>query len=241
MLEKMRLSAGSVTAAKAHGIKHAAITMEASKEDLSYAAAHKAAVDDMYSQRNKTMHWLIDAQAKLDIPILTIHLLPCGFKEPELFPAVIDSLVSLFTELSINPAINKQQVKVSVLGKWYDLPAKLIDAIRQVTDATKDFDRFFLNLCINYSGQEEIVDACRLVLRKAVMERIDPAAISRQDIKENIYSSYFIPPQLIIKNGDKKLGELLLWDSAGASIYFTGKPWQEFNQKDLMAALSITA
>jgi undecaprenyl diphosphate synthase len=224
--------------AKPKELKHVAVTLEATKQDMRYAAENKTTPEEVYDRRNKAVHWLLDAQIRLNIPVLSIYLIPAGPKDPEQFPAVVDSATSLFNELSINPQITKNQVKVSVLGKWYDLPGKLVESIKRLTDSTKDFDNFFLNLCVNYDGQEEIVDACRLIARKVAAEKLDPQTISKTDIKDNIYSSYFIPPQLIIKNDEKKQSDLLLWDSREAKIYFTGRPWQEFTQQDFLKAIS---
>ena len=84
---------------------------------------------------------------------------------------------------------------------------------KQVIESTKDYDFFFTNFCINYSGHDEIVDACRLIARQVKAGKIDPNSISRETIKENLYSSYFIPPDLIIKNGKATISGLLLWDS----------------------------
>jgi undecaprenyl diphosphate synthase len=47
-----------------------------------------------------------------------------------------------------------------------------------------------------------------------------------------------LPPDLIIKNGLKKItSSLLLWDSSQAKIYFTNKYWPDFDKTDFMDAI----
>ena len=105
-------------------------------------------------------------------------------------------------------------------------------------EETKDYDSFFLNLCINYDGQEEIVDSCKLIGRQIAAGKLAPESITKEVIKENCYSSYFIPPDLIIKTGLKtKIAGVLLWDSLNATIFFVKKNWPELKQSDLQKAL----
>jgi undecaprenyl pyrophosphate synthase len=39
------------------------------------------------------------------------------------------------------------------------LPQHTVDAVKKILDETKDYDCYFLNFCLHYDGQEEIVDA----------------------------------------------------------------------------------
>ena len=126
--------------------------------------------------------------------------------------------------------INANQIKMSFFGKWYDLMPDLVDVMKKFQSDTKDYDKFFVNFCINYDGQEEIVDACKLVARLVKADKLDPDSITKQEIKDNIYSS-FLPPDLIVSFTDKTEG-LLLWDSANSKLVFPRKPFEEFTKKD---------
>ena len=89
---------------------------------------------------------------------------------------------------------------------------------------------------MNYDGHDEIVDACRIIARQIKSEKIDPESINKQLIKENLYSSYFISPDLIIEN-NKEFSGLLLWDSKKSMIVFTDKQWPEFTKTDFFRAI----
>jgi len=148
----------------------------------------------------------------------------------------MDDLAKLFNEIISHKKIHTDQIKISVLGKWYDLPERVLNPIKRIIESTKNYDRFFLNLCVNYDGHEEIVDACRIIARQIKSEKIDPESINKQLIKENLYSSYFISPDLIIENNNEFSG-LLLWDSKNSMIFFTDKQWPDFTKIDFFRAI----
>jgi undecaprenyl diphosphate synthase len=135
--------------------------------------------------------------------------------------------------------IHDNKIKIGIIGKWYDLPNNVVEPIKKIIDITKEYEEFYLNFCLNYNGQEEIVDACKLIARKVEAEKIEVDSISKEMIKENLYSSYFIPPEIIIVNGTKKKKtDLLLWDSANSLIFFTKTLWPDFDKSSLMDAIN---
>ena len=144
----------------------------------------------------------------------------------------------MFNELSESKLIHENKIKISILGKWYNLPGRVVDAIKKAINDTRDYDSFFVNFCINYDGQEEIVDAMKLIGMQIKAGRMDPELIDKDTIKESIYSSYFLPPDLMIKNGSRKeTSGFLLWDSVNAKIYFTNKLWPDFDRTEFMDAI----
>jgi undecaprenyl diphosphate synthase len=111
-----------------------------------------------------------------------------------------------------------------------------VEALKKVNNETNDFDTFFFNLCINYSGQQEIADASRVIIRKIMNDKADIDSISPEMFKENIYSSYFIPPDLVIEPSNKFSGTFL-YDSKNARIQFLGKPVLEITKADILKSL----
>ncbi|TKJ17663.1 di-trans,poly-cis-decaprenylcistransferase [Candidatus Woesearchaeota archaeon B3_Woes] len=215
---------------------HVAITTEGV---IPWAENNKKSLDDAYKKCNLIIRNTIRSQIKLKIPILTIYVLPSDMKNLEHFSMKVDSLIELFNELAESEFIQQNHIKISTFGKWYDLPGRVVEPIKKLLDVTKDYDGFFVNFCINYNGQDEIVDACKILAMQAKTEKIGLDAINRDNIKSNIYASDFLPPDLIIKNGlkQKSVG-LLLWDSKNSSLYFTKKLWPDFGKDDFEKAVS---
>lgn len=175
----------------------------------------------------------------LNIPISTFHILGTDImkEESERFIIFMDKLVDFFERMREDETVHKNRVKISVWGKWYDLPGRVVEPIKKVLDETADYDNFFVNLCINYDGQEEIVDSTRLMAMQIISHKIGVDSINKELMKENLYSSYFLPPDLIIKTGNKKIPNLLLWDSINSQIYFSDKLWPDFDRAELNRAL----
>ncbi len=202
-----------------------------------YAEKHKIPIERVYKKNNVIILSTIASSIKLKIPITTFYILSTKSHKLEHFSTVVDSLTEFFNDLANKELIHKNKIKISVLGKWYDMPGKFVDSIKNLIEKTKDYDSSFVNFCINYEGQQEIVDAVKLISRQIKADKLDPEMITKELIKESIYSSYFLPPDLIIINGSKRTSDLLLWDSPNAKVYFTNKLWPDFDRIELMDAI----
>ena len=113
---------------------------------------------------------------------------------------------------------------------------QLVEEIKRVDKETNDFDHFFLNICINYNSQQEIADASRVIIRKIMLEKMDIDSITPETFKENVYSSYFMPPDLIIEP-DNKFRGTFLWDSANSTVIQLNKKILEINKNDFVKAI----
>jgi undecaprenyl diphosphate synthase len=215
--------------------KHVAISISGHK---LWAQKHKQPMEKVCEQLFPHVNSLIEYQIKYEIPIITVYLLTAKVKESEQFSVLMDSLVTYFESMALNKLIFEHKVKVSIFGKWYNLPGRVIEPIKKIIDETKDYDNFFLNLCINYDGQEEIADACRLLAMKVQSGKLDPDSVTKDELRDNIYSSYFLPPDIMIKTGkSKSLNGFMLWDSVNTTIYFSDTLWLDFKEDDFIKAL----
>lgn len=177
---------------------------------------------------------LIKLQVKLDLPIFTIYLLSDDIdKSTDDYLIFSDLMADFFDDLLQDIVIKEHKVKISIFGKWYKLPGRTLEVIKSLIEQTKDYDRFFLNFCINYDGQEEIVDACKLIAKQVELGKLDSEMITKETIKENLYSSYLLPPDIVFIYGKKKLSGILLWDSINSEVVFADKSFMEFNEDDM--------
>jgi undecaprenyl diphosphate synthase len=192
-------------------IKHAGIIID-SDDEADFGRPHFELVDE-----------LVKSQISNNMIMFTLCL-PKNINS--------DDAKNYFRFILDSGFCKNNSIKVNVVGKWYDLKQELVETIKEVMSETKDYDTFFLNFCINYDGQQEIVDACKVMGMKVKAGKVDPEIITKEDIKENLSTSGFLPPALIIKTGIKrKLRGFLLWDCINARIYFTEKPFLDFNVK----------
>lgn len=216
--------------------RHIAVGLE--REISTWAERNKIDLRQAYEERTAIVEELIETQVRLNIPIMTINLLRKSddIKEMDI---ILDSIASLFEKLGGNETLKSKQIRVSVFGKWYDLPSRTVEAIKNLLEETETYDQFFLNFCIYYDGREEIVDACELIGMKIKAGKMDPEAVSKEMIKENLYTSYFMPPDIMVINGEKRLDGFMLWDSSDSRVYFSNKEWPEFNAIDLQKAIEL--
>lgn len=184
---------------------------------------------ELFIKRLKTAEQIIFLQPKLKIPILTINLMSKKY-----LPEYLDILVEYFYKLKKSMIIHQNSVRISALGKWYDLPGRVVEPIKEVIDDTKDYDTFFLNFCINYSPREEITDASKIIARKIEVKKLSLENVDNKEVKDNLYSSSFLPAELIIEQGDKFSGTLL-WDSVGAKLH-TNKS-KTFTKRDFLKVI----
>ena len=216
--------------------RHVAITTDGVEK---WALKNKVSFEDAYKRSFLILKSTVKLQIRLKIPVLSFFILDKNVdKESDSYTFLLDSIESMLNELANSELVHKNKIKISVLGKWYNLPGRVVDSIKKVIGETRDYDGFFVNFCINYNGQEEIVDAFKLLGMQIRTGKMDPDLINKQSIKENLYSSYFLPPDLMIKNGTKReTSGFLLWDSMNTKIYFTNKLWPDFDRTEFMDAI----
>lgn len=218
-----------------HKPRHIAISIEG---NVRYAKEKNIPLSTVLELSKERILDIVTMQIQENIPILSFFLFPQQYKEFTQFEEIVNAYDTGFATLVSDPLIIQNQVKISFIGKWYSLPGRLVERIKKVIDETKDYDRFFLNFYINYDGQEEILDALKLLIRKAETGKIMPEFLSKEDIKDSLYSSFFLPPDMIIRNGtERSTGGILLWDSSQTYLYSTNKYWPEFTIDDWHLAI----
>ncbi|NQU98597.1 undecaprenyl diphosphate synthase family protein [Candidatus Woesearchaeota archaeon] len=196
---------------------------------VGWAEKNKKEEKEAVNKHIEQIRTFVNYQIKHALPILTLNISAESDEE-------IVELTKLFKELINNEDIQKNKVRVFVIGKWFDLDMKLTDAFKKLMEDTKDYDNLFLNFCVKYDGQEEVLGVINLLARKALLGKINLDDLNKRMVKENLYTSYFTPPEIIIEPS-KVYSGLLLWDSKGAKIFQTRKPWLDLTTSDVDAAV----
>ena len=149
-----------------------------------------------------------------------------------LFKLIIRGVKDVLSE----PLIKEKRVRVRLIGRLHKLPKEIQREIEKMNQATAEYSDNFINFCVLYDGQDEIVDAMKKILRSGIP--VDQ--ISRQTIKENLYTYDFPPLDYIIRTGmddGARLSGFLLWDSSYAEFKFRNDLWPDYNEKMLLEDL----
>jgi len=91
-----------------------------------------------------------------------------------------------------------------------------------------------LTVAFDYGSHSELVHAA---VAAAAEGPIDQAAIER-----NLYLPELPPVDVMVRtSGELRISNFMLWQSVGAEVYFTDRPWPDFDGHELDAALALVA
>lgn len=143
---------------------------------------------------------------------------------------LIDGAVRQYTDELV-----EEGVRVRVIGRLHEAPADVQRSIRAAEERTRAGQRMTLNICFNYSGRAEIVDAARAL----VASKADPNAIDEGHFASHLYTAGQADVDLLIRTGgDRRTSNFLLWQAAYAELVFCTKFWPDFGVEDFDAALA---
>jgi len=124
-------------------------------------------------------------------------------------------------------------IRVVHSGDLSGLPPDVQADLVQVQEDTKSFSGLTVNLAINYGGQDEILRAFR-----RWQESSDRPVLDAQSFQNYLDQPDLPPVDLLIRTaGEIRLSNFLLWESAYAEFYFSGKYWPDWAEDDLRLAL----
>jgi len=128
----------------------------------------------------------------------------------------------------------KEGIKLKISGSRDKVAPDILSLIDKGQEKTKNCTKAVLNICFNYGGHQEIVEAVKEIIKNNV---------SADDITEDLINSYLytagLPnPDLIIRtSGEQRLSGFLTWQSVYSEFYFVKKHWPEFSPEELDLAL----
>jgi undecaprenyl diphosphate synthase len=131
--------------------------------------------------------------------------------------------------------LNKENIRVRFLGSRERLNQDITQAIDNAEEKTKNNTAGTLALCLNYGGQQELVDA----IKKIVASGSPPSEVSEKVVAANLYEPDIPAVDFIIRtSGEQRISNFMLWRAAYSELYFTDKFWPDFNENDLDKALA---
>ncbi len=128
--------------------------------------------------------------------------------------------------------------RLRVSGRREELPAPLRSALATAEQATAENDGLVLNLCVNYGGQVELVDAAKKIASKVVAGGLDVEDVTPEVFAQHLYVPDIPPVDLLIRpGGDLRVSNFLLWQIAYAEFYSMAEYWPDFQPEHLDRAI----
>jgi undecaprenyl diphosphate synthase len=212
-------------------VRHLAIIMDgngrwATKRHLPRLAGHKAGVNAL----RRVLECAIDEHIEM-LSVYAFSTENWGRPHTE-----VEGLMRLFWETirSDIEKLHREGVRLRHLGRLKDLSPDIQKAVQDSVDLTRNNTRIGLNVCFNYGGRAELVDA----VRQIIADGRDPETIDEDMISSYLYTRDLPDPDMVIRTaGEMRVSNFLLWQSAYSEYYATPTLWPDFGKEDLRAAL----
>lgn len=129
---------------------------------------------------------------------------------------------------------HRQNIRLRVIGSKAKLGAALVTAIHDAEKLTERNSRGTILLCLDYGGQQEIVEATKQIAALG----IPPEAITADMISEYLYAPDVPPLDLVIRtSGEQRLSNFMLWEAAYSELLFSRAYWPDFGEKELQRSI----
>jgi len=149
----------------------------------------------------------------------------------------VDHLMDLFV-LMFKKEKNffmKNNIKVVFSGRDEPLPKSVISAKNKLEEMTRNNTGGIFNVCLNYGGRAEIVDATK----KIVEDGIDINDITEDTFRKYLYQDLPDVDLMIRTSGEVRLSNFLLWQVSYAEFYFPEVKFPDFSEEDFYDAILV--
>ncbi|MDQ2993003.1 MAG: polyprenyl diphosphate synthase, partial [Candidatus Eremiobacteraeota bacterium] len=154
------------------------------------------------------------------------------------------SEISLLFELCIFFArselaeLQRNNVRVRILGAWEELPDRSREALRSLQTATDANTGVQLNLAVNYSSRLELERAVQAIARDVAAGTLDPKDVDESKIASYLFTADLPDPDLLIRpGGEHRLSNFLLYQAAYTELVMSDIYWPDFGREDFGRAV----
>ncbi len=130
------------------------------------------------------------------------------------------------------PQLVVDGVCLRFVGERTALSQTVRAGLERAEAATASNTRLTLNVCFNYGGRWDIVQAARKLADKGEL-------ISEESLGAEMQMGQIPEPDLIIRTGgERRISNFLLWQAAYSELYFCDTLWPEFDEQALDLAIA---
>ena len=195
----------------------------AKERGLNRSKGHEAG----YKTLKTTAKYILDSGVK----VLSVFAFSTeNFNRPK---EEVDFLMNLFIKgfKKDSAFFNKENIKVVFSGRKEELKKDVIETMEYLSESTKNNTKGILNICLNYGGRSEIVDAVNHIIKDNLKE------VDEEVINNYLYNKLPDIDLLIRTSGEVRISNFMLWQLSYAELYFPKCYFPDFNQEEFDKAL----
>lgn len=131
----------------------------------------------------------------------------------------------------------KDKIKVVFSGSRNNLSEELNNAMDDLEEKTKDFENGIFNVCLNYGGRSEIIDATKKIAKLVKDGKLAIEDIDEEVLDNNMYNRLPDLDFVIRTSGEMRTSNFMPWQSTYAEYYFPDTLFPDFDEKQFDIAI----
>jgi undecaprenyl diphosphate synthase len=136
--------------------------------------------------------------------------------------------------------LNEMGVKIQWLGRPQRLWKSVISELEEAQELTSKNKKLTLNMCVNYGGRAEIVDAATELARDVKRGKIKADSITEKTIEKYLYSPKMRDVDMFLRSsGEQRTSNFLPWQSTYAELVFMDVLWPDMTPELLWKAIEF--
>lgn len=145
----------------------------------------------------------------------------------------VNCLMNLFMKAFKNDSymFSEENIKVVFSGRKDRLPNVVLLAMDKMEEETKNNTKGVLNICINYGGRAEIIDAINTAIKNGEKE------LTEETFEKYLYQDLPDIDFMIRTSGELRISNFMLWKLSYAELYFPKCYFPDFNESEYDKAL----
>lgn len=215
--------------------KHVAIIMDgngrwARRQGLDRVKGHREGINSVRE--------IVRACGEIDVKYLTLYTFSTeNWKRPASEVSALMGLL-LRTIKSEVDELNRNNVRLQVLGNLRDLPLAARKGMEGAMRILRSNNGLTLNLALSYSSRREIRDAVYSIAHKVKSGELSLDEINEDTVSHHLYTKDIPDPDLLIRtSGEFRISNFLLWQLAYTEIYVSDIFWPDFRKAQFFAAI----
>jgi len=138
--------------------------------------------------------------------------------------------------------MNDLGVRIRWVGRSQRLWGSVINELQEAEELTKKNKVLTLNMCVNYGGRSELVDAVTDIAAEVAKRKLKPGQITEKLISKHLYNPKMSDVDLFLRSsGEQRTSNFLPWQSVYAEFVFMDVLWPDVDRNTLWKAIEIYA